>query len=171
MGDSGTEDGRSCDGTLNNSTDTDQLVVGRVRDSLEGARRVCPPAGASAGWRSVARQLLAGRMAARNQNGQYHKVPKTREDNWVWSPQGVVDMHRPERWGYVQFSTAAPGQAAYRPDPAGPIRDRLMQVYHAQRAFFAKNKRWATTLEELKLPDAPCIARAHDQADGCGEWL
>lgn len=27
-----------------------------------------------------------------------------REHNWVWSPQGVVDMHLPERWGTVRFS-------------------------------------------------------------------
>jgi hypothetical protein len=26
-----------------------------------------------------------------------------KEDNWVWSPQGVVDMHVPEHWGHVQF--------------------------------------------------------------------
>jgi hypothetical protein len=32
----------------------------------------------------------------------YKKLPG-REDNWVWSPQGVVDMHRPEKWGYVRF--------------------------------------------------------------------
>ena len=25
------------------------------------------------------------------------------EMNWVWSPQGVIDMHRPERWGVVRF--------------------------------------------------------------------
>ncbi len=25
------------------------------------------------------------------------------EHNWVWSPQGVVNMHVPERWGIVQF--------------------------------------------------------------------
>jgi hypothetical protein len=25
------------------------------------------------------------------------------ESNWVWSPQGVVDMHIPERWGVVRF--------------------------------------------------------------------
>ena len=30
-----------------------------------------------------------------------------------------------------------------------------MQVYHAQQAFFKQNKRWATTLDDLKLPDAP----------------
>ena len=25
------------------------------------------------------------------------------EDNWVWSPQGEIDMHVPERWGVVRF--------------------------------------------------------------------
>ncbi len=31
------------------------------------------------------------------------KAGQAREDNWVWSPQGVVDMHVPERWGWLQF--------------------------------------------------------------------
>ena len=26
------------------------------------------------------------------------------EFNWVWSPQWVINMHEPERWGYVYFS-------------------------------------------------------------------
>lgn len=26
-----------------------------------------------------------------------------REENWVWSPTGKVDMHMPELWGYVYF--------------------------------------------------------------------
>jgi hypothetical protein len=25
------------------------------------------------------------------------------EDNWVWSPQGVINMHRPDRWGDLIF--------------------------------------------------------------------
>lgn len=25
------------------------------------------------------------------------------EQNWVWSPQGLIDMHVPEKWGYVHF--------------------------------------------------------------------
>lgn len=43
--------------------------------------------------------------------GEYRKVidpasgRPTREHNWVWSPQGVIDMHRPERWGVVEFSS------------------------------------------------------------------
>ncbi len=36
-------------------------------------------------------------------NGAYRKVPKTAENNWVWSPQGVINMHVPEHWGEVKF--------------------------------------------------------------------
>ena len=25
------------------------------------------------------------------------------EDNWVWTPQGVINMHVPEHWGYLNF--------------------------------------------------------------------
>jgi len=31
-------------------------------------------------------------------------------DNWVWSPQGEVQMHLPDRWGYVTFSETAAGE-------------------------------------------------------------
>lgn len=37
-------------------------------------------------------------------DGAYEKVPGTREDNWVWTPQWAVDMHRPEHWGRVHFT-------------------------------------------------------------------
>lgn len=29
-----------------------------------------------------------------------NKIP---ENNWVWSPQGVINMHVPENWGYITF--------------------------------------------------------------------
>ena len=50
-------------------------------------------------------------------NGKYEKVTGTKEDNWIWSPPGIVDMHRPEKWGYVQF-TRKPGEVSFAPDPA-----------------------------------------------------
>lgn len=31
-------------------------------------------------------------------------------DNWVWSPQGVIDMHIPDRWGYVTFTEVPVGE-------------------------------------------------------------
>jgi hypothetical protein len=36
-------------------------------------------------------------------NAKHEKVSGLKEDNWVWSPQGVVNMHVPEMWGYVRF--------------------------------------------------------------------
>jgi hypothetical protein len=83
-------------------------------------------------------------------NGKYEKVPKTPENNWIWSAQGVVDMHRPERWGYVQFATDA--TAKFVRDESMPARDALHDVYYAQRAFRKKNGAWAKSVEELKIP-------------------
>jgi len=31
------------------------------------------------------------------------KAGQPKEDNWVWSPQGVINMHVPEKWGYLNF--------------------------------------------------------------------
>ena len=41
-------------------------------------------------------------------DGKYVKTPREQrpEDNWVWSPQGLIDMHQPEHWGYVTFAAA-----------------------------------------------------------------
>ena len=87
----------------------------------------------------------------RNCGWQIRKVPKTPEDNWVWSPQGVINMHRPEQWGYVQFTKKTPGAVTFRPDPAAPARDALQEVYYAQKEFFKKHTRWAGNFDELGL--------------------
>ncbi len=31
------------------------------------------------------------------------KAGQPKEDNWVWSPQGVINMHVPDQWGYLRF--------------------------------------------------------------------
>src|SRR5262249_59003256 len=85
--------------------------------------------------------------------GKYERVKGRPEHNWVWSPQGVIDMHRPERWGYVQFSTAQPGKAAFRPDPDWPTRDLLHRVYYAQRVYRKANGRYARAVGDLGLKD------------------
>jgi hypothetical protein len=84
-------------------------------------------------------------------DGKYRKIAGRREHNWVWSPQGVIDMHRPERWGYLQFSTGKPGTVKLRPDPAGPVRHLLHQIYYAQRNYREKHQRWAPDLGTLGL--------------------
>jgi hypothetical protein len=83
-------------------------------------------------------------------DGAYHKVKGRPEHNWVWSPQGVIDMHRPERWGYLQFSTAKPSSAKFRPDPERHVRDHLHRVWEAQRDHFAKTGSYAASFDALK---------------------
>lgn len=88
-------------------------------------------------------------------DGKYGKIPGHVEHNWVWSPQGVIDMHRPERWGFIQFSTALTGTTAFRADPSLAARDYLMQVYDAQHTFRREQGCWAESLADLRLPDLP----------------
>ena len=84
-------------------------------------------------------------------DGKYRKVAGYREDNWVWSPQGVINMHCPEKWGYVQFSTGTPGTVAFRPDPTEPARVILHGIYWSQRDFIRLNGRYASKPEELGI--------------------
>jgi Carbohydrate family 9 binding domain-like len=83
--------------------------------------------------------------------GKYVKVPNRPEHNWVWSPQGAIDMHRPDRWGILQFSTDPPGTTAFVPDPAQPARDYLHRVYYAERAHYKGHGRYVERLSDLGL--------------------
>lgn len=83
------------------------------------------------------------------ENGRYQKIEGKPEHNWVWSPMHVIDMHRPELWGYVRFVNE-PEPAPYF-DPDHDARHRLMSVYHQQKKFHAESGRWATPCE-LSLP-------------------
>lgn len=31
------------------------------------------------------------------------KAGQPKEDNWVWTPQGAINMHIPEKWGYLNL--------------------------------------------------------------------
>jgi hypothetical protein len=77
------------------------------------------------------------------------------EDNWVWSPQGAIDMHMPERWGYVQFSAAPAGALAeaFVEDPNERVRWALRRLYYRQRRFRAANGVYATVLAPLEPAD------------------
>jgi eukaryotic-like serine/threonine-protein kinase len=48
-------------------------------------------------------------------SGGYRKREGVREDNWVWSPQGEIDMHIPDRWGFIEFVEG--GEGVERPLP------------------------------------------------------
>jgi len=122
-----------------------------------GKRGVSPPADADQ-WRVNFSRVQWPLTVV---DGTYQRIAGRSENNWVWSPQHVVDMHRPETWGYVQFSSGRPGSATFKPDGTLPARQWLHGVYYAQREFRKKNGRWAATLGELGVaapaagPDMP----------------
>ena len=161
------------DGTLNDPRDTDRgwsVELALPWKALgELARRPSPPLDGDQ-WRVNFSRVQWPLQVPREANSSigapapaelYRKRPGTKEDNWVWSPQHVIDMHRPERWGYVQFSTATTGAVSFVTDPAHTAREWLHRVYYAQRDYRKANARWAASLAELGLaaPSNPALTR------------
>jgi hypothetical protein len=86
------------------------------------------------------------------QNDRFVKVPGLPEDNWVWSPQGVIDMHRPEQWGFLQFTTQTAGAVTIDPSPGFQERRLLIDAWELQHRFRDSHGRWASSAEELGDP-------------------
>ena len=148
-------------GTLNNPADTDQgwtIEIAFPWKALgEYAHRPAPPQEGDQ-WRVDFSRV---EWQINVVNGHYEKVPGKSEENWIWSPPGIVDMHRPEKWGFVQYTRQAPGTVPFTPDPSLPARDALQEIYYAQKDYQARNHHWAATLADLKLAgDSPAALAA-----------
>ncbi|ETL41645.1 hypothetical protein, variant 2 [Phytophthora nicotianae] len=89
---------------------------------------------------------------------QFQKVPDKREDNIVWAPTGVIDIHRPERWGYVFFSSENElpgGELELASAMSGFLEEQMViervldAVYYQQRAFHGSHGGYASTMKML----------------------
>ena len=147
------------DGTLNDPSDRDSgwtVEIAIPWDVLaEAAGRPAPPAVGDI-WRVNFSRV---QWRARIEDGRYVKIKDERtgeplpEDNWVWSPQGLVAMHCPERWGEVLFvadaeTDAFAGNAEHE---AILVAQSLMPLYYRQREHREKHGRFATSLADLGL--------------------
>jgi len=144
------------DGTLNNPSDTDNgwsVEIALPWKSLAQYAGVPSPPLIGDFWRVNFSRV---EWDVTVENGKTTKVPGRPEHNWVWSPQGAIDMHRPERWGYVWFVGGDSGPDSAPEDAHWEARCRLMEVYHAQRRYRETHGRWATMIADLglDLPDA-----------------
>ena len=81
-------------------------------------------------------------------NGKYVKQRKP-EHNWVWSPQGIINMHAPERWGYLLF--AATPNTTFSLPAEEEAKRFLWLVYHAQQQYRQVNGRYANSLQALQV--------------------
>ena len=96
------------------------------------------------------------------ENGNYRKAldPETNrplpEDNWVWSPQGIINMHYPEMWGYVQFAAANADnrETAFEWQNEEYIKWYLRRLYYRQHRHKMKEGSFATQIRELKADEA-----------------
>jgi len=95
-------------------------------------------------------------------DGKYHRKKDKKTDkylheyNWVWSPQGVINMHEPEHWGYVYFSEKKVGEKdvfTYGKDEK--IKYKLYELHRTQLSHFKKNKLWEMNL----IPESITIDR------------
>jgi len=77
------------------------------------------------------------------------------EDNWVWSMQGVINMHFPERWGMLHFSEKPAGEeiAESKFPEKAELAKYLWLVYYKQKKYHAENKRYAATLSEMSISE------------------
>lgn len=152
--------GRELRGTLNQPGDRDQGWTVEVAVPWRALRETYgdplrPKAGEQ--WR-----LNFSRVQWQT-NGQQQKLRDAAtgkplpEANWVWSPQGVIDMHYPEMWGVVQFSANLAGgeKDSWHPDPAQAAKWALREIYYAQRAYYGKHRRFAGSLRQLGLKLEP----------------
>lgn len=78
----------------------------------------------------------------------------------VWSSQGLVNMHFPERWAYTVFSQNKPlGRTSAEFVVPYPEKQKeyLWLIYYKQKDWFKKNKVYTASLKELGIPEDDII--------------
>lgn len=136
----GLKTGVFIDGTINRPGDKDRSWTVEVampwKVLKECARKDAPPK-AGDQWRVNFSRV---EWQIELKDGKYYKVlnPTTGnpfpEDNWVWSPQGLINMHYPEMWGFIQFSEqiVGEGEDQFAFNPVENVKWLLRQVYYQQ---------------------------------------
>lgn len=145
-------------GTLNNPADTDEGWTVEIAIPFKALNlNKLPQAPAeNTTWRiNFSRvewdhQVVDGKyVRATDKTGK--RLP---EHNWVWSAQGVVNMHYPERWGYLQFTK----QVATAQLPASNSisytelqKQYLWLIYYKQKAYHSRYHHYAVDLKQLDM--------------------
>ncbi|MDO3411734.1 carbohydrate-binding family 9-like protein [Saccharibacillus sp. CPCC 101409] len=118
-----------------------------LRECAEGQQ----PPEAGANWRVNFSRV---QWRVDKADGAYRKVinPETGrpypEDNWVWSPQGVINMHYPELWGYVLFADGETPESFELPDDE-IVKWKLRRLYYRQRNHYERSGVFADRIEPL----------------------
>ena len=137
----GIKSGIHIEGTLNNPNDTDKYW------SVEMA---IPRQALTLSFNNL---MKAGNIWRINfSRVEWLKKP---EENWVWNATGRIDMHMPDRWGYLLFSGNKVGTIETEMDyPHNrDVYKTMWAIFYAQQDFKGQNKRFAS-LDEIGLTKA-----------------
>jgi hypothetical protein len=149
----------SIEGTINDPSDIDtgweiELAI-PWKVLAECANRAAPPSEGDV-WR-----INFSRVEWKTviEGGRYVKAtdPETgkpyAERNWTWSPQGIVNMHYPEMWGYVLFTNVVKHQGGgeFSPGPDDKALDALREVYYAEKTYFIRYGEYTADFGALGL--------------------
>jgi len=148
------------DGTINNSTDTDKKWTVEMAIPFEALRlgvatkipkenEVWRINFSRVQWQT---EIVDGIYKRKKDTVSAKILP---EDNWVWSATGLINMHFPERWGLLQFSTKPVKSAKVEFQVSGDeeLKKYLWLVYYKQKKYQGEKGKYASTLSELDMPD------------------
>ncbi len=155
----GLKTGVFVDGTINLPGDQDKYWTAEIAIPWtvlkECAHKDAPPKNGDQ-WRINFSRV---EWKIEGKDGKYSKVinPETGtpypENNWVWSPQGLINMHYPEMWGFVQLSDKIAGQGKdeFQFNPEENAKWALRQVYYQQRSYFENFGKYTDNPSDLNL--------------------
>jgi hypothetical protein len=128
-------------GTVNNPSDTDSLwtvemaIPMKALLVLKNSESFLPREGEQ--WRMNFSRVewdfdLVNNNYQRKRGKNGKALP---EYNWVWSNQNVINMHEPEKWGYVQFTDSS------RAEGTSFIEDKNEKLKQVAYALYRRTKR------------------------------
>lgn len=161
----GLKKGVYVNGTLNKPGDKDQYwsaeLAFPIRSvSFGGARGIQPGNIWRVNFSRVAwdTEVKDGKYVTKK-NEQGRALP---EHYNVWTSQGLVNLHFPERFGYIQFVDQLPAQSLVVAENEA-LKLTLWKYYYLQQDYKTKNRKFAASVEELTKA-YPDISFAKDPA-------
>lgn len=143
-------------GTLNDPADTDEFWAVEMAIPFAGISHFGqrPVRTSEDTWRiNFSRVQWQHELA----DGQYRRkqgpngTPLS-ESNWVWSAQGVVDMHYPERWGYIRFDDRTPDQSdqtTFEIPYVETVKQKAWLIFYLQRTYRQQHGEYAADAGKL----------------------
>jgi len=155
----GLKSGLSFDGTLNDPSDVDKKWTIELAFPFKVLEECAPneePPKPGDQWRiNFSRvqwitDIVDGKYVKKTDPATGENFP---EFNWVWSPQGLINLHFPEMWAYVQFSNLKTGLGIddFIVNPDEQIKWALRQVYYQENRYMEETGAYTDDLNALGL--------------------